>query len=459
MPENANRLHFIGIGGISMSSLAAISRDLGYKVTGSDRSGSEITEKLRESGICVYIGHDARHVENCDAVIYTAAIAEENEVLKSARLKGIPCITRAVYLGWLMRGYKKRIGIAGTHGKSTTASMTAAIMIESGTDPTVVSGAEYDGMRNGGQVSAAYRSGGSDNFIFEACEYTDSFLAFFPSTAVITNIELDHVDYFHSLEQYINSFREYMNIADTAIINFDSPHARTAAEGYKGSLIGFAVTSGDAQYRAGDIVFEKGAAHFQLIVRGNVICNIGLTVAGEHHVYNALAAAAAALENGASVQAVSSGLAAFGGARRRFEYKGMINGASVYDDYAHHPTEIMATLSAARSIAGKRRIICVFQPHSLSRTSGLFGQFTEAFKNSDITVFADIYENLEHDSGNTDITSADLAKKTDRAIYMKGFDEIANYLQREIREGDIVITMGAGDVYKICGMLMGSNRR
>lgn len=458
MPENANKLHFIGIGGISMSSLAVISRDLGYKVTGSDRSGSEITEKLRKSGICVYIGHDARHIESCDVVIYTAAIAEENEELESARLRGIPCITRAVYLGWLMRGYKKRIGIAGTHGKSTTTSMTAAIMIESGTDPTVVSGAEYDGMKNEGQVSAAYRSGGSEHFIFEACEYTDSFLAFFPSTAVITNVELDHVDYFHSLEQYIDSFREYMNLADTVIVNFDSPYARTAAEGCKGTLIGFSVVSEDAQYRAGDIVFEKGAAHFGLIVRGKFICSIRLSVAGEHHIYNALAAAAAALENGASVPAVSAGLAAFGGAHRRFEYKGMINGASVYDDYAHHPTEIMATLSAARSIAGWKRIICVFQPHSLSRTSGLFGQFTEAFENSDITVFADIYENLEHDSGNTDITSEDLAKKTDRAIYLKNFDEITTYLKKEIREGDIVITMGAGDVYKICSMLLESSR-
>lgn len=437
-----------------MSSLAAISHKQGYTVTGSDRSESAITGRLRESGICVYIGHNASNINNCDVVIYTAAIAAGNIELETARIKGMPCITRAVYLGWLMRGYKARIGIAGTHGKSTTTSMTAGIMLASGFNPTVVSGAEFNGMRGEGQVSAAYHSGGTDSFIFEACEYTDSFLSFFPTTAVVTNVELDHVDYFSSLTQYIQSFTEYMNIADTAIINFDNPNARTAAEGFKGRLISFAVVSDDAFYRACDIVYMNGFANFKLTRGGQYMCDISLSVAGEHNVYNALAAAAASLENGASIEAVKAGLAAFSGALRRFELKGKLNGAFIYDDYAHHPTEIKSTLTAARSIAGKNRIICVFQPHSLSRTTELFDGFTESFGDADITVFADIYENLEHDSGRTTVTSANLAEKVRGSLYMNDFGEIVSYLQKEVREDDIVITMGAGNIFKICDMLI-----
>ncbi len=440
-----------------MSALAAISHKQGYIVTGSDRSESAITRKLCESGIRVYIGHAASNINSCDVVIYTAAIADRNIELETARSKGIPCITRAVYLGLLMRGYKARIGIAGTHGKSTTTSMTAGIMLESGLNPTVVSGAEFAGMKAAGQVSAAYHSGGTDSFIFEACEYTDSFLSFFPTTAVVTNVELDHVDYFHNLEQYIHSFTEYMNIADTAIINFDNPNARTAAEGFKGKLIGFSVVSCDALYRACDLVYMNGFAHFNLTRGGKYICDVSLSVAGEHNVYNALAAAAASLENGASPEAVKTGLAAFGGAKRRFELKGKLNGAFVYDDYAHHPTEIKSTLAAARSIAGKRRILCIFQPHSLSRTTELFDSFTDSFGDADITVFADIYENLEHDSGRAAVTSADLAEKVSESLYMSDFDDIVSFIQKEVRDGDIVITMGAGNIFKICDMLLNNS--
>lgn len=454
MTEGARRLHFIGVGGITMSSLAAISHKRGYIVTGSDRGESEIISRLRESGIIVYIGHDASNVGECDMVVYTAAIADDNIELDTARRRGIPCVTRAVYLGWLMHDYKTRIGIAGTHGKSTATSMTACIMLESGLDPTVVSGAEFAGLDSGGQVSAAYRQGGKNCFIFEACEYTDSFLSFFPTTAVVTNVELDHVDYFHSLEQYIGSFTRYMNIADTAVVNFDSPNARSAAALFGGKLVSFGITAEDALYSARGINYNKGCARFKLTRDGIDICDIALSVEGEHNIYNAMAAAVASLENGASPEAVSTGLAMFCGARRRFEFKGELDGARVYDDYAHHPTEIRATLAAARRIAGRGRIICVFQPHSLSRTTGLFDGFTKAFGDADIVVFTDIYENLEHDNGRVSVTSADLAAAVNGSRYIRDFDEITAFLQHEASDGDIVITMGAGNIYRVCDKII-----
>ncbi len=436
-----------------MSSLAAISFKQGYIVTGSDRSDSPVTQRLRESGIDIHIGHNALNIQDCDAVIYTAAIAADNVELEEAHKKSILCITRAVYLGWLMRGYKNRIGIAGTHGKSSTTSMTAAIMLESGMDPTVISGAEFKGMQEKGQVSGAYRSGGRDNFIFEACEYTDSFLSFYPTTAVVTNVELDHVDYFHDLGQYIRSFSEYISIAGKAVVNFDNANARIASESFEGELIGFSAVSDDAVYRAKSIRYMNGCAHFTLTAYGKTICEVNLSVPGEFNVYNALAAAAASLENGASADAVQKGLASFGGAHRRFEFKGMFNGAFIYDDYAHHPTEIRSTLSAARSIAGHRRILCVFQPHSLSRTTGLFKNFTEAFADADIIVFADTYENLEKDCGQIKVSSADLSSRVNASVYMRDFGEIISFLKKEAHDGDMIIIMGAGNIFKLSEIL------
>jgi UDP-N-acetylmuramate--alanine ligase len=330
-------------------------------------------------------------------------------------------------------------------------------MIESGLDPTVVNGAEFVGLGGDRQVSAAYRPGGKNNFIFEACEYTDSFLSFFPTTAVVTNVELDHVDYFHSLEQYIGSFTRYINIADIAVVNFDSPNAKKAAAGFGGKLVSFGITAEDALYRARGISYNEGCARFTLTRDGVNVCDIALSVAGEHNIYNAMAAAAASLENGASPEAVSSGLAIFCGARRRFELKGELNGAHVYDDYAHHPSEIRATLAAARRIAGKGRIICVFQPHSLSRTTGLFDGFIKAFGDADIVVFTDIYENLEHDNGKAAVTSADLAAAVSGSRYIRDFGEIAVFLQSEAHEGDIVIMMGAGNIYRVCDKIIKNN--
>jgi UDP-N-acetylmuramate--alanine ligase len=327
-------------------------------------------------------------------------------------------------------------------------------MLENGLDPTVVVGAEFAGLGGEGQVSTAYRTGGKNNFIFEACEYTDSFLSFFPTTAVVTNVELDHVDYFHSLEQYIGSFTRYIKIADIAVINFDSPNARKAAALSGVKIISYGITADDALYRARDISYNEGCARFTLTRGGIKVCDIALSVAGEHNIYNAIAAAAASLENGASPDAVRSGLAMFRGASRRFELKGELNGAHIYDDYAHHPSEIRATLAAARRIKGNGRIICIFQPHSLSRTTGLFDGFTEAFGDADIVVFTDIYENLEHDNGKAEVTSADLAAAVNGSRYIRDFDEIAVFLKHEAHEGDIVIMMGAGSIYRLCDKII-----
>lgn len=451
MPEGARRLHFIGAGGISMSSLAAITKKLGYEVTGSDRAASAITGRLEKLGVRLSIGHSPENAEGADVVVYTSAIAHDNPELAAARERGTPCVTRAAYLGWLMGSYKIRIGVAGTHGKSTTTSMIARIMLDGGFDPTVVSGAELDGM---GAYRIGSNEGGGGCFIFEACEYTDSFLSFLPTTAVITNVELDHVDYFHGLEQYIDSFKKYLAISNIAAVNADGKNALKAAENYKGKLVTFALDAPGAAYGAANIMSENGLPRFTLTKEGERVCDIALSVPGRHNIYNAMAAAAAALENGARPEAVASGLAAFGGAKRRFEYKGMCGGARVYDDYAHHPTEIKATLAAARAVCGGGRIICVFQPHSLSRTAGLFKDFTEAFGDADITVFTDIYQNLEHDSGGTSVTSADLAKAVKSALYIKSFDQIAAFVKSKARTGDLIVVMGAGSIYKLCSSLI-----
>lgn len=342
--KNAARVHFVGIGGISMSSLAAITKNMGYNVSGSDRTESEITDRLASEGIDVKYFHAAENVNGASLVVYTAAVRKDNPELAEAERAAIPLCSRADYLGWLMSGCRERIGIAGTHGKSTVTSMISEIFMSAGLDPTVVSGAELSDM------GGAYRIGGKEYFIFEACEYCDSFLSFSPTTAVITNIEYDHADYFKNMDQLRESFLKYSGYARRTIFCADDPESAELMKKCPGGTVSFGLGQ-NADYRADNIMYDSfGCAWFDIVRCGTKICCVKLMVPGRHNVLNAIAAAACAFSYGISPEAVKEGLFGFRGAARRFEYLGETEtGALVYDDYAHHPSEIKATLSAAKA--------------------------------------------------------------------------------------------------------------
>lgn len=447
-----------------MSSLAMIAHMSGFAVTGSDASDSASVRRLEAEGIKIYRSHSAENVKGCDMVIYTAAIHDDNPELSAARNANIKCMTRAEYLGRLMIPYEKRIGVSGTHGKSTTTSMLSVIALSGKVDPTIISGAEVIGL------NSAYRMGDKNYFIFEACEYTDSFLSFYPTTALVLNIEHEHVDYFPDIDAVKKSFRKYMSIAEIAVVSADSGYALDAAVGYDGMLITYSLNYGEKtekeikergldpirHYYAKDISFIGEGSSYILAVKDSQagceknLCRIDLHLPGNHNISNSVAAAASAIENGISVDAVAEGLSRFSGTRRRFEYIGKtVNGADIYDDYAHHPTEIKATLSAARKRG--RKIWCVFQPHTYSRTASLFNELTEAFSDADNVIFTDIYS-AGRESNIYGVSSEDLARATKNAIYIekgKDFSRIADFINENAKEGDIVFTMGAGDITKL----------
>ena len=440
-------IHFIGIGGISMSSLAAISHRNGMTVSGSDRASSPLTDHLSEMGVKIFIGQSAENLNDLPdgaVVVYTAAIAPENPELSHANERGLTCMTRAEFLGELMKHYEKRLGIAGTHGKSTTTAMTALICDAAQSDPTVVNGAIMS------EYGSAYKVGKNDYFVFEACEYTDSFLSFFPTTAIVTNVDFDHADYFHSDAQYAESFAKYIAIADIAVVNTDLENAKAAVEGYKGKLVTVSAEN-DADYTAKNIVSRSGFASFDIVHGGQTLVRVDLNVPGLHNVSDALCAGAAAIENGISPDAVKRGLELFRGIKRRIEFVAEKDGIKLFDDYAHHPAEIVASLGALKPLG--KRLICIYQPHSVSRTAELFDDFTVSFGSADKVIFTDIYENLEHDTGEAGVTSADLAAKVENSIYVGDFDKIADHVTDIMTEGDVIVTMGAGDVFKVGNIL------
>lgn len=445
MLENCNSIYFIGIGGINMSSLAHISRLRGYRVGGSDREKTNLTERLKAEGIEIYYGHEAENVESYDAVVYTVAISPENPEYVCAQERGIPCISRADYLGYLMLGYENRVGVSGMHGKSTCTSMCATVFMEADGDPTVLSGAELDAM------GGAYRIGHSENFIFEACEYMDSFLDFNPSMAIILNIELDHVDYFANIEQVCDSYTKFAAITGQSgrvIANIDNEYIPQVLEGYKGEVVSFGVMTKSADYTAINIRYPRGCAEFDVMYKGEFVAHVKLSVTGEHNIYNALAAFAAGHISGLDPEKIVRGLYKFGGAKRRMEFKGTINGALVYDDYGHHPTEVATTLDGVKKREDIERLFCVFQPHTYTRTYALMDDFAKSFDSVEQVYIADIYPARETD--NLGISGKTLAIRIgDKAEYISGFENLANEINSVLKEGDVLVVMGAGDIYKL----------
>lgn len=441
-------LLFIGVGGVSMYSLAELALLDGYAVIGSDRCESPRLDRLRQKGASVHVGHDAAHAKSADAAIYTVAIDEENAEYIAMRAAGKPLISRADYLGYVMTRYRLRVGIAGMNGKSTTTAMCGHILRGAG-DPTVFCGAEAKALDGAACLIGRAR----EQLVFEACEYKDSFLDFRPNIAVILNVGMDHVDYFHSMEQIRASFRAYADLVGkdgTVLVNADDADAMCAVQGTVGRIVTFGLEE-NADFCAKELRCERGRWSFSLCFHGEILCDIQLMQPGKFQIYNALAAAAAAYLCGVSPRVIAERIATFVGVHRRMEFMGRLNGADVYDDYAHHPTAIEATLEGVEKM-GYRRVLCAYQPHTYSRTAGLFDGFATAFSKADQVYFADIYAAREQNLSG--VSSEQLAKAIgERAVYCGDLPTLAERLEADAREGDLVLIMGAGDIEQIFSML------
>ncbi len=446
---NIKYVHFIGIGGSSMSGLAEILLSQGYKVSGSDIKSSKATQKLETLGAGIFIGHASDNITNPDLVVYTVAVKEDNPEMIRSRQLNIPVIDRAELLGLIMKRHSFGIAISGTHGKTTTTSMITTIMLEAGTDPTAHIGGELDCI--GGNT----RIGASQYFITEACEYYGSFLKFYPFMAVILNVEVDHVDYFRDLEHIKDTFRQFISLVPSngyIIACADDENTLSVISDKNCNKITYGLKNPEAMWSARNISYnELGCASFEVLREGAVLGTVALSVPGPHNVSNALAAIAACHTCGCSMESIVTGLMKFGGSHKRFELKGLVDGIKVIDDYAHHPSEVQATLNAAGN-TNHNKIWCVFQPHTYTRTKAFLDMFAQSFGKADNIIVTDIYAAREKDPG--DIHSSMLAEKIreqgGNAIYLGDFHEIAQYLDKNAQSGDLILTMGAGDIVR-CG--------
>ena len=459
MKENIkyNKIHMIGIGGISMSGIAHILLKWGYKVSGSDRNDSAILNGLREAGAEIFIGHNSENITNQDLVVYTAAIPENNpERIKASELD-IKIMERAEFLGELTKLYPKTIAVSGTHGKTTTTSMISLCFLEANLDPSIQVGSIVP------QINGNYKVGNSEYFVIEACEYVNSFLHFYPQTEVILNIEADHLDFFKDIQDIRNSFKQFTDILPTngnLIINLDNDECRQLITEIKDdiNILTYSIENPDANIYAFNIIFDDaGFATFDIKYNDNIIKDIKLNVIGIHNVSNACACIATCLTHNIDFEDIKEGLLKFKGSQRRFEFKGnMANGCPVYDDYAHHPTEIKALLNAC-SNKNQDRIIAVFQPHTYSRTKTLFNEFIDCFDKCDLLILTDIYAAREIDDGtiSTQMLVDSINKKyPNKAIYISSFDDIAQYIQDTANSNDIVLTIGAGSITTLSNLLV-----
>ncbi len=440
-------VHFIGIGGISMSALAEILLGQGYKITGSDIRESAITSRLRHKGIKIYIGHNESNVIHAGLVVYTAAIKDDNQELMKAKAMGIPLMDRATLLGLIMKQYKYSIAVSGSHGKTTTTSLLSVILNDALLDPTVLIGGEVDAI--GGNV----RIGQSPYFITEACEYVESFLKFFPYIGVILNIDADHLDYFKSIDHVANAFLKFAKLIPEegyAVVCYDDIKAAEIADKLTCNVITYGINK-NSKWMARNITFnDTGNTTYDLYYKGSFMDKISLNIPGTHNIYNSLAAIAVARIFDINFSSIKKSLLSFNGTHRRFEFKGSINGIKIIDDYAHHPTEIKATLEVAKKLKANN-VWCIFQPHTYTRTQKLFNEFVAAFGNADKVVIADIYAAREKDPGTINLNKlADsISKNGTPAVYIDSFKAIENYITQETKPGDLVLTVGAGDVYKV----------
>ena len=433
--QPGRHVHLVGIGGVSMRPLGLVLQGMGLTVTGSDMNASDSTDELIAHGIHVEIGHRAENIAGTDCIIRTAAAHNDNPEIQAARAAGIPIFERAQAWGVIMQAYKHAICISGTHGKTTATSMVTHILMAAQWDPTVMIGGYLP------MLHAGHRVGHGDAIVLESCEYCDSFLNFYPTLAVILNIEEDHLDYFKGLKDIEHSFHQFAELAtDRILANGDDKNTVDALEGLDYVTFGMSahnrvrVENMSADYRSFDVVCD-----------GTVYCHLELQVLGKHNALNALAAAGAAWLLGVPGEAVSQGLSTFTGAERRMQFKGKINGADVYDDYAHHPGELSATIDAVRTM-NYQRVILAFQPHTYTRTKALFDDFVRELRKPDITVLAEIYAARERNT--VGISSRDIQREITGSVYCETLPEVTEYLRSIAQPGDVILTVGAGDIYR-----------
>ncbi len=448
-----NKIHMVGIGGVSMSGIAEILANWGFKVTGSNNVENENTKKLEEAGIKVFIGHSADNVIGSDVVVYTAAIKDDNIELVTAKANNIPIIERADFLGEITRCYQDTITIAGTHGKSTTTSMVSLCFLEAGKDPSIQVGADLS------QINGNYKVGNSEHFIIESCEYVESFLKFSPKSEIILNIDNDHLDYFKTFENVKNAFIKYVKLLPEdgiLVVNGDDKNCLELPKYTNAKSLTYGITNKNVDFFAVNIVFDNdGFPEFDVYSHDKFYERIKLHVPGMHNVLNTLGCIALCNEYGLDKESIKNGLSKFTGVGRRFEFKGKVNNASIYDDYGHHPTEIIATAKALMNKKYNESWV-VFQPHTYSRTKLLLEDFAKALLNFDNIIVLDIYAARETNTYN--ISSQDLANRIKElgkdALFIKDFDECVSYLKSHVKENDIIITQGAGTVTEIGGKLV-----
>ena len=446
-------IHLIGIGGVSMSGIAEILHSCGFIVTGSDTAQSENTDRLLKKHIPVKIGHDLEGLEKSNLVVYSAAIKKDDVELIRAKELNIPTIERGTFLGILTKAFKNTICISGTHGKTTTTSMVALCFLEAGKDPSIQVGAYLK------QLDSNYRVGKSDYFIIEACEYVESYLKLFPKAEVILNIDNDHLDYFGSLENIVTSFSNYVKLIPEnglLVINFDDENCRKIAKYTNAKVLTYGIKNENANFVARNINFNNnGFPTFDVYYNNNFFKTITLSIPGIHNVMNALACIAVCYNYGLEREDIKNALLKYTGAHRRFEFKGSFNDVNVYDDYGHHPTEIIATAEALKQKKFNQSWV-IFQPHTYSRTKNLLNDFANALINFDNIIVTDIYAARETNTYN--ISSKDLVDKITslgrKALYIQDFNEIVKYVKENAKSGDIVLTLGAATVTNIGPMLV-----
>ena len=442
-------IHFLGIGGIGVSAIAEIMHRRGVRVSGSDMKQSTVTDHLSDEGIKVFIGHDAANVGDSDLLVYSSAVSMENPEILKAKELGVPVISRAEALGMLMKEYPVSIAVSGTHGKTTTTSMVSLIMQSAGLDPTILVG----GILN--ELHSNVMIGGRKYFVTEACEYMDSFLELRPTMEIILNIDSDHLDYFKDIYHIAQSFKTFADSvpADGTIIAYDSnPFVKSITEGLKCRVCTFGFSESSDFYAKNISFDEMGHPSYDLFRKGEYVDRIKLSVPGEHNVANSLAAIAATTCLGVDLDSIKATLESFKGTQRRFDIIGRTQGFTIVDDYAHHPTEIKATLAAAQKLTHKK-VWCLFQPHTYTRTLALMDQFADAFADADAVILAEIYAAREKNiyKLSSKVLEEDIKKRhPDKDVrYIGSFEGIADYVCEHAEEGDIVITMGAGDIYKV----------
>lgn len=452
------KVHCIGIGGIGLSAVAEIFLSRGYEVSGSDMRESEITEKLLDMGAKIYLGHRAKNVENADLVVYTVAVGDDNPELARARDLGIPTLTRAQALGFLMSEYKNSIAISGTHGKTTTTSMVSLILKHDQKEPTILVGGNLD------EIGGNCYVGEQNYFVTEACEYRDSFLELNPTIEIILNIDSDHLDYFKDVEHIARSFDRFARLVpeNGAVIAYDAnPFVRSVIEGLPNAItFGF---SPGSDYYATNIVFDaEGMPRFNVNHEGQVLGTIKLSIPGEHNILNSLAAFACCHILGVSPEVIVDTLEHYKGTHRRFDVLGRTwTNVKIIDDYAHHPTEIKATLAAVKKMKHDK-LWCLFQPHTYTRTMALMDEFTKAFDDADIICMAEIYaareKNIYKISSKTLVEGIKAHKPDSEVYYFEKFEDIARFVYDNAQPDDLVLTMGAGDIYKVGEMLLEMER-